>query len=248
MNPEIQTFTDPQAWRHSAADLIYRRIGDAVAVRGRAALALAGGRTPQPLYEHLGRNPYTNTIPWSAVHLFWGDERCVPVTDPDSNYGMARRTFLDALTLTVGNLHPVPVQPGKERETAELYEADLRRFFTQEAPKAEGPLASFPRFDLILLGLGPDGHTASLFPGDAALAERKRWVAWVPEAPLPPRVPRITLTLPVINRARTVLFLVSGKDKKVIIEKVRADGDNPDSLYPAARIRPEGELIWMVLS
>jgi 6-phosphogluconolactonase len=185
------------------------------------------------------------------VHLFWGDERCVPFDDPHSNFGKARETFLGRVPLPPENVHPVPVAEGTCRTAADRYERDLRQFFKLKSgkPSRAGPepgAGPFPVFDLILLGLGEDGHTASLFPGNRALEERIRWAVCVPESPRPPFVPRVTLTLPVINRALTVLFLVSGRDKREIVNKIMKKKGRAYSPHPAARVHSPGELIWLI--
>lgn len=252
MKREFQTFGDPVAWVNAAADLFYRSAQEAVGSRGLFAAALSGGKTPHPVYERLSLPPYRSDIDWPAVHLFWGDERCVPFDDPASNFGTARTAFLEKVPLPAENVHPVPVSADTCTAAADRYEKTLRRFFrpdfrasTANSREPEEPL--FPVFDLILLGLGTDGHTASLFPGSPALAESQRWAVAVPNAPQPPFVSRVTLTLPVINRARTVLFLVGGKDKEKMVGRISRDWDKPSSPYPAARIRPAGKILWLVL-
>jgi 6-phosphogluconolactonase len=182
-------------------------------------------------------------VDWSRVHVFWGDERCVPPDHPDSNYRMAREALLDRVLLPEANVHRIEGELGPE-EAAVAYERTLRAFFVEHS--GEGGGAAAPRFDLILLGMGKDGHTASLFPGHPVLEETKRWVAAVAVPAIAPALPRVTLTLPVLNVAGGVTFVVAGREKR---EVLRAVLDNPETardLYPAAMIQPRGRLTWLL--
>jgi 6-phosphogluconolactonase len=251
MKTEFRTYSDPEDWAAAAAEVFFRSAQRAIGARHIFTAALSGGHTPLPVYERLSRPPYLQGIDWQSVHLFWGDERCVPFDDPQSNYGMARGAFLSRVPLPPKNVHPVPVAEGTCRVAADRYEQDLRQFFKPKSgkPSGAGPepdAGPFPIFDLILLGLGEDGHTASLFPGNPALEEKFRWAVYVLESPRPPFVPRVTLTLPVINRAGTVLFLVSGRDKWEIAKKIMKEKGKAYSPYPAARVHSAGELIWLI--
>ncbi len=229
--PILERFADPGALARAAAEEVARRAEEAVAARGAFTRALAGGSTPRALYRLLAdpREPYRARIRWPAVHAFFGDERAVPADSPDSNARMAREALLDHVPLA--SVHRIPGELGAEA-AADRCEADLRAHFG-EVP--------FPRFDLVLLGLGGDGHTASLFPGSPALGERQRWAVAGP-AGLPPRVPRVTLTLPVLDAARAALFLVAGADKATALRRLvrPAAGEEP---IPAARVRPQGALL-----
>ena len=228
----VRVFADRAALVEAAARLFAETAAAAAAARGRFCAALSGGSTPRPLYERLAADPYGRGLPWEAIHLFWGDERCVAPDDPRSNYGMVRRALLDRVPVPPGNVHPMDGEAEPPRGAA-AYEAELRRFF---------PDAALPWFDLVLLGLGRDGHTASLFPGSPVLETRDRLVAWVP-APAP-GPDRLTLTLPVINQAGRVLFLVAGAEKAGILARVLARGE-ADASLPAARVRPvRGQLLW----
>jgi 6-phosphogluconolactonase len=175
-------------------------------------------------------------IPWDRMHLFWGDERYVPHTDPMSNYRMARETLIAQVPIPAANVHPMPGpdQFPTPEKAAEAYEAELRKFFGS-AP---------PALDVQLLGLGVEGHTASLFPGSPALEEKKRWVAAVEAPAKPPR--RLTLTPLVLNQARNTFFLVVGEDKREIIAALRDEPASKPSQYPAGMIRPEGRVIWFL--
>ncbi len=209
------------------AESIADRAHSALRERLYFTLALAGGNTPRALYALLASR-YRSRIEWSRVHLFWGDERYVAHDHPASNYRMAQEALIAPLNLPEENIHPMPTDCPDPLQCADRYENHLRDFF-----------GSLPCFDLILLGMGADGHTASLFPGTRALQERKRWVA-VGEAPTEPRV-RLTLTLPVLNSARAVYFLVTGADKADAVRKVVLEGEP----LPAGLVQPtDGERIW----
>ena len=212
----------------------------AIDSRGRFTLALAGGKTPESLYGILAHD-FQDQIPWSGVHLFWGDERCVPPDHPDSNFGMASRVFVSKIRIPAKNIHRIPAEMMPPEKAAGTYEEILRQYF--------GPLgeedSSFT-FDLVLLGIGKDGHTASLFPGDRASKEDHRWVARVtaPENTKPRQ--RITLTLPILNRAQNVFFIVSGADKRDVVRSILNDPKEASKLYPAARVQPKGEIKWFL--
>lgn len=202
--------------------------------RAQFTLALSGGSTPATLYQRLAQPDYLHAVDWGRVHFFWGDERYVPATDPRNNYRMAYDTWLRYLPIDASHLHPMPTDCAEPADCAHRYEQYLRQVMGAEEP--------FPRFDLILLGMGEDGHTASLFPNDPALQERTRWVT-VGHAPVEPKV-RLTLTLPVLNAARRVWFLVRGESKREALQRVfhPQSGQSPP---PAGLVRPsQGELIW----
>lgn len=224
----IRVFADTEALARGAAAFFAEEVSRAVAARGRASVLLAGGDTPRRTYELLAEEPLRQAISWEKVHFFWGDERCVPADDGRSNQSMARASLLTRVPVPGGNIHPIACSDAPEQAAA-AYQRELEGHFAGGAP----------RFDLILLGLGTDGHTASLFPGSAALAEQTRWSAVV-------RRPgeafaRITLTLPLLNQARQVLFLVAGGDKAPILAEM-VQGNAP---FPARLVRPNGgELHW----
>lgn len=229
----IRVFGDPESLSQAAAALFAELAKEAIHDRGRFSVALSGGNTPRRLYEILANAPFRKKIEWGVVHIFWGDERCVPAEDPRSNFRMARETLLDRIALPADNVHAVQgdLPPA---EAARRYEAELRKFF--------GGLP--PALDLILLGMGGNAHTASLFPHTAVLEEKKRWVAEVYVAEQ--AVSRVTFTAPLINQARQVIFLVSGADKAVALQNVLEGAYQPQE-YPAQLIRPNGaHPIWMV--
>lgn len=224
----IRVFADAEDLARGAAAFFAEEMSRAVAARGRCSVLLAGGETPRRTYELLAENPLREAIPWGKIHFFWGDERCVPADDPQSNQRMAREGLLARVPVPPGNIHPIACTQAP-KEAAATYQHELERHFAGGAPS----------FDLVLLGLGTDGHTASLFPSSSALAEESRWTAVVHRPG--EAFARITLTLPLLNQAQRILFLVAGRGKAAVLAEI-LQGDAP---HPARRIRPErGELIW----
>jgi 6-phosphogluconolactonase len=233
--PEIRRSTTPQDLFQAAADELIRAANDAVRQRGRFTIALSGGSTPKGLYTLIAAN--ATGIPWDHMFFFWGDERHVPPNDAQSNFRMANEALLSNIPIPAANIFRIPAENPDAAAAAHAYEKTLREFFGV-AP------GEFPQFDFILLGIGPDGHMASLFPETAALQEENRLVVanWVEKL----KASRITLTLPVLNAARIVAFLVSGTDKAAILHEV-LQGKGPDEKYPCRLVRPkEGKLIWFV--
>ena len=233
---EIRTFTTPQEISAAAAEEVVRAANEAVNRDGRFTLALSGGSTPKNLYNLLATNART-ALPWDRMFFFWGDERHVPPTDPESNYRMADETMLAKIPVAASNVFRIKTENPDAAAVAEAYEQTLRKFFQVQPGQV-------PNFDLILLGMGPDGHTASLFPGTAALKEKSRLVVanWVEKM----QTHRITLTLPVLNAARCVTFLVSGTDKASALHAVLEE-NVPAEQYPSKLIKPsDGKLIWMI--
>lgn len=233
---EIRTFTTPQEISAAAAEEVVHAANEAVKRDGRFTLALSGGSTPKNLYNLLATNART-ALPWDRMFFFWGDERHVPPTDPESNYRMADETMLAKIPVAAGNVFRIKTENPDAAAVAEAYEQTLRKFFQLQPGQV-------PTFDLILLGMGPDGHTASLFPGTAALKEKSRLVVanWVEKM----QTHRITLTLPVLNAARCVTFLVSGTDKAPALHAVLEE-NVPAEQYPSKLIKPsDGKLIWMI--
>jgi 6-phosphogluconolactonase len=210
-------------------------IQEAVSKRGRFAIALSGGHTPGKMYSLWAQTEqYRNKTPWDRVHLFWSDERCVPADDPRSNYRMARETLISQVPIPAENVHPMPTNLSSPEECARAYETELLKFFGSEPPA----------FDVQLLGIGDEGHTASLFPGSPALGEKVRWVAAVRVAAAPPQ--RITLTPVVLNQGRNTFFLVAGEGKSAILSAIRDEPASQPSQYPAARIHPAREPVWFL--
>jgi len=229
----ISVYPDHEAMSQAAAALFVEQAVRAVAAQGRCAVLLAGGETPRLTYELLAGEQWRKLVPWDRLHFFWGDERCVLPDDPRNNAGMVCRVLLNRVPVRAAQVHPISCGPNPCR-AAEEYEELLRMFFAR----------ALPRFDVALLGLGIDGHTASLFPGSAALEEQERWTAVTRRSG--EDIDRVTLTVPVINQAELILFLVSGDDKAAILHEV-LDEEPAPSQYPAGMIRPEhGEQRWLV--
>ena len=235
MKMETRVFPDIDALSRGALEELLRVMQDAIKQRDRFAIALSGGHTPAKLYALWAHaTDFGAGTPWDRVHLFWGDERYVAQDDPLSNYRMTRETLIEHVAIPAANVHPVATNLPTPEKAAEAYEADLRRFFGDDAPA----------FDLQLLGLGVEGHTASLFPGSPALEEKKKWVLPVEAPAKPPR--RLTLTPIVLNQARNTFFLVAGADKREILTALRKEPDPKASQYPAARIQPAGGTLWLL--
>ncbi|CAM3792558.1 6-phosphogluconolactonase [Bordetella sputigena] len=210
------------------ADWLTARIA---ATGGRFALALSGGSTPKPLYELLAEPARGRRIDWSRVHLFWGDERFVPYDDPQSNYRMARLAMIDHVPIPPENVHPVPAD-GTPESAAARYADTLRDYYGSAQLEAGRPL-----FDVNLLGIGDDGHTASLFPGTPHIEETRDWTIAVVGVKAEPR---ISLTLPALDSAAAVVFLAAGDKKRTAVSRARAH----DPGVPSGRVRPQGELLW----
>jgi 6-phosphogluconolactonase len=234
MKMDIQAFPDLDALSRGALDELLRILRGAVSERGRFAIALAGGHTPARMYALWAQQEYREQTPWDRVHLFWSDERYVPHDDPLSNYRMARETLIAHVPIPAANVHPMPTDSPQPESAAEAYEEELRKFFG----------STLPAFDVQLLGLGVEGHTASLFPGSPALEDNRRWVAAVEVPAKPPR--RLTLTPAVLNSGRNAFFLVAGEDKRGIFEILRNEPENRPSQYPAGRIRSAGRTVWFL--
>ncbi|HXB55620.1 MAG TPA: 6-phosphogluconolactonase [Vicinamibacteria bacterium] len=237
MKTEIRVVEDGAELARAGADEFRGRALEAVAAGGAFRVVLSGGSTPRSLFSLLAGEPYRAQLPWDAIHFFWGDERPVPPDHPDSNYGMARETLLSRVPVPPANVHRIPGEEEDAGAAAAAYERTLKGFFRLTGEER-------PRFDLVYLGLGPDGHTASLFPGTKALHEERRLVVanWVGKL----YTHRITLTAPVLNAAALVVFLVAGADKAVPLKAVLEGPREPDQL-PAQLVRPEGgRLVWLV--
>jgi 6-phosphogluconolactonase len=232
--PDIRIFDTGEEAAHAAADLFLNIALGSISAAGRFSVALAGGSTPRRAYQLLASDEYRSRLDWSKVHIFFGDERTVPPTHADSNYRMAEEAMVSLLPIPAPNVHRLAGE-GDAVANASLYEDELRTFF-------DG--APWPRLDLVLLGMGDDGHTASLFPGTAALGEKEAWVTanWVEKL----NTFRLTLTAPAINHAANVVFVVTGAGKADRLPEVLRGAPDPLRL-PAQLIRPEaGSLIWLL--
>src|SRR5882762_3333801 len=226
-NRQVITVSDSAALAKSAAERLLARIA---ANPDRVAIGLTGGSSPTELYRLLATDPFRSRIPWDRVHWFIGDERFVRADDPLNNMGVARRIFLDRCA-PAANIHPIPTDTVDPEQAARRYESELKSCYGANDFDPARPL-----FDLVLMGVGPDGHTASLFPDYPAIEEIERWVVGVPQAHVEPFVPRVTLTLPALGSCREMLFEVSGPDKRTILTRV-LESEN----LPANRARSLGE-------
>ncbi len=233
MSVTVRRFATAADLAAAAAAHFCLAASEAVAARGRFCVVLSGGRTPVVLYRALREPPWVGTVPWQACHVFFSDERCVPPHDSASNFGLAQRELLSRVPIPPGQICRAPTETGEAREVAEAWEQALRAFF--------GADTAFPEFDLAVLGIGADGHTASLFPGDRALDAGPRWVQ--PVGPRgAPAVARVTLTLPVLNHARSVVFIAAGADKVAAIKAIEAQDA---AEFPAARVQPRDGALWL---
>jgi 6-phosphogluconolactonase len=230
MNKKVEILSDQSALVARSLELILSKLEAAIAQRGQFTIALSGGSTPKPLYEAIA----LQNLPWDKIHVFWGDERYVPPDHPDSNELMARRAWLDHVDIPAGNIHAMPTLEGDPALSAVKYEQHLREFF----PAAPG---EFPALDVVLLGMGDDAHTASLFPHTAALKVSDRLITVGNKD----GNPRITFTYPFINAARNVIFVVAGANKRPALAQIFAPAAD-DFSYPSRLIRPQGELWWLL--
>jgi 6-phosphogluconolactonase len=232
----IESFDDKEALNIAAADAIIDAAARAIAADGRFLFVLAGGSTPEATYKLLAAPDRRDRIDWSRTYIFFGDERLVPHDDPRSNYGMAKQSLLKDIPVASDHIFPMTTDlPGVE--AAQAYHDTLTQFFGPETA---------PWFHLTLLGLGDDGHTASLFPGKAALQETEAYAVSTPPGVLPPPVGRITLTFPVLNSSREVLFLIAGEGKAAPVQAI-LEGGAPLETHPAAGVTaPEGKVTWML--
>jgi 6-phosphogluconolactonase len=234
---EIEIYDSLEELSEAAAERFVTASEVAIQARGRFTVVLSGGSTPRSLYSLLAAEPFSSRIDWQKVHFFWGDERSVPPIHKDSNFRMVRETLLSKVNAPLTNVHRIPGEKTVASEAAKVYAGDLKSFFSLR----EG---EWPRFDLVLLGMGPDGHTASLFPDTLVLHEATALVAspWVDKL----KCYRITLTPPALNHAAQIVFFVAGSDKAPSLHEVLEGSFRPET-YPAQLIRPlDGKVTWMV--
>ena len=235
MHYQLEVLKDTAAVARAAAEVFVTLAAQARGEQRPFRVALAGGNTPTALYALLASPEFQNRVSWDAVSFYFGDERAVPPDHADSNYRVAYETLFRPLNLSHQHVHRMKAEMADLEAAATAYENELRSAFG----------GRIPHFDLVLLGMGPDGHTASLFPGNCALGEQKRWVTPVFDAPKPPSR-RLTLTVPVLNGARQVLFMVTGADKAAALREV-LQGSASSEQYPAKFVRPgAGRLVWLV--
>lgn len=246
--PDILVCRDAARMTERAARLVTAAAGAAIHARGGFTIALSGGSTPRPLYEALAGAPWRDRIAWERVLVYWGDERCVPPDHEESNHRLARETLLDHVPVPGGSIHRIKgeIVPA---DAARDYETTLRRTVGSPRGGDDADQRDPPRLDLALQGLGPDGHTASLFPAGDAITEDDRLVVAVDASTtdvLPPEVDRISLTPPMLNAARRIVFLVAGEEKAAAVAAV-LEGPRDPSRWPAQAIRAyDGETIWLL--
>ena len=231
-NEKLMVAPDFPSLIEANAEMIVNAAQDAIAQRGRFTIALSGGSTPKPLYELMATEPWRNRVDWSKTHFFWGDERYVPPTDKQSNFKMANDAWISKVPVPAENVYRIPTQPETPEDAAQDYEDEIRKL-----------LGSRPQIDFNLLGVGTNGHTASLFPGRPTLHVRDRLVIAddIPEV----KMWRITFTFPFINDSRLIVFLVSGKDKASVMQEVLRGARDPERL-PSQLIHPNGgQLVWL---
>jgi 6-phosphogluconolactonase len=242
---EIAVSRDAAELAAEAAKRIAAAAEAAIAERGRFALVLSGGSTPERTYKVLAAQPADQKIDWARTWMFFGDERCVPHDDTRSNFHLANEALFKPAGIAADRVLAIRTDSRTPAQSAADYELVLRKFFDPSATTAE-KIGGFPPFDVILLGLGDDGHTASLFPGKPTLDEREAWITWSPPGVLPPPVDRVTFTLPLINAAREIMFLVSGAAKATIVHEV-LDAPMDVHLHPSSGVRPtHGKLTWLL--
>ena len=234
----IRQFADLKELSEVVADEFRAIANQAIAVRGRCTVVLAGGSTPRHLYERLASQPFRGRVRWDRIEFFWGDERAVPPDHPDSNFGMARNLLLEPLAIPAAHIHRIHAERDDLKAAASAYEDEIARVF--DVPTGGPP----PAFDLVLLGMGADGHTASLFPGAEILGEARHWV--VSYDARAGAAPRVTMTPRIFNAARSVLFMVAGTEKAEALAHVLEDASDPQR-WPAQMIQPtSGDLLWFV--
>jgi 6-phosphogluconolactonase len=237
-NHKVQVAADIDAISRAAAETIVRHVSESLQTHDLYAIALSGGSTPRRLYQLLAKDAeLQEQIPWDRIHFFWGDERHVPPHHPDSNYRMAYHALLSKVPIPSTNIHRIRAEDSDADRAAADYEREIRRFFKIDS-------GHMPCFNCVLLGMGPDGHTASLFPGTTALEETERLVVanWIEKF----QSSRITLTVSAINHADRIIFLVSGEEKADTLKAVLED-DIKSNRYPVQRIQPsDGKLIWFL--
>lgn len=226
----VEVLSDKTSLITKAQEIMVSKMETAIKAKDYCSIALAGGGTPKPLYESLANQ----SLPWDKIHIFWGDERYVPADHSDSNQLMARQAWLDKVAIPDENIHPMTISNESPEQDAATHERELREFFGVAS-------GEFPVFDLILLGIGDDGHTASLFPNTDVLQEAEKAIAVGDKL----GQPRITFTVPLINQADCVLFLVAGANKRDALDQIFSS-DADDNAYPARLIQPQGELWWLL--
>ena len=249
MKISVRQFKDLEQASITVVQQIINCARSAVSEKGFCTIVLAGGKTPRRAYELLSKPPSADQMPWQQSHFFWGDERWLASNHPDSNFSMAWDALFSKVHIPPQNIHQISTGHNTPEIGAEIYENHLRDFFHSKPLSETVRVAeniTFPSFDLALLGMGTDGHTASLFPGSNLLEEEKKWVTAINKNTGSPPVSRITLTLPVFNQAENIVFLLSGGLKREILDTILKKPERAEMLYPAAQVKPRGSLLWIV--
>ena len=239
VNPEVHSFKTLRDASLALAERIVEAARVAIEEHGQYTMAISGGKTPELLYSLLA-SKFSERMGWNSIHLFWGDERFVPQDHPDSNFRMAYHAWISKVPIPRQNIHRIPTETETPEEAARSYEKTLKEFFNPPDNK------SIPAFDAILLGVGTDGHTASLFPGSRVLGEKSRWVVSVEAPPSVFPKKRITLTLPLINNSREVFFFAFGEEKKNVLRAIFEEPEKAKKVYPAAMVKARERLLWYV--
>jgi 6-phosphogluconolactonase len=236
---EVHSFKTLREASLAMGERIVEAASIAIENHGRYTMSLSGGKTPELLYALLA-SEFAESLEWDSIHLFWGDERFVPQDHPDNNFRMAYNTWISKVPISHQNIHRIPTETDTPEEAARSYEQTLKKFFNPPGKK------SFPVFDVMLLGIGTDGHTASLFPGSREITEKIRWVVSVEAPPAVYPKKRITLTLPLINSSREVLFFAFGEEKKKVLTTIFEEPEKADKVYPAAMVKARERIQWYV--
>lgn len=237
---EVYIYSDLEEASQTVAEILVKKAQEALSQRGFFSIALPGGETPRRLYRLLS-SKYSKEIPWKKTHLFLGDERYVPKNHKESNYAMIHDLVISKVSVPIENVHRIPTEITPPERCAAVYDVHLKEFFKPQRGKN-----SVVTFDVSLLGLGEDGHTASLFPGDASLIEEKRWVVPMTAPPGFSVPQRISLTLPAFSSSKSVIFLVSGANKSAVLRSIIEDKDRSKRVYPPAMIQPREQLLWFI--
>lgn len=239
IKPKVHAFDTLWDASRALAEKVAKTARIAVEEQGRLTMALSGGKTPEPLYSILA-SEYADKMDWNSIHLFWSDERCVSQNHPDSNFRMAHQAWISKVPIPSENVHRIQTEKETPEKAAESYERTLIEFFraSEEMPEIT--------FDVMLLGIGTDGHTASLFPGSSALSEKRRWVVSTNAPPSVFPKKRITLSLPLINSSREVIFLAFGGEKRNVMRMILQEPEKAVKIYPAAMVKARERLLWYV--
>jgi len=241
----VKRFPDREKLSRDAAEVVSATLIKNVEEKGRGTIVLSGGNTPCLLYEYLSEDMYASKIPWEKIHLFWGDERYVPINHSENNYNTVHTLFISKLSIPSSNIHRIKTELTPPEKAALGYEKELKELFEISGREGAGEL---PEFDIVLLGIGNDGHTASLFPGGRELDVKERMICAVTAPEQYEQKERITMTLPLINNASKIMFLVSGPGKSSVVARILNNRDTSADMYPAARVRARNELTWYLTS